>query len=66
MRDAYLFQWLQSVYEALNDRNANLQVTIGVRCSYGCCPDASTRTILDHIAHAWIACTPLINNLLGS
>lgn len=59
-------QWLQSVYEALNDRNANLQLATGVRFSYDRCPDASTRTILDHIAHAWIACTPLINNLLGS
>jgi len=59
-------QWLQSVYEALNDRNANLQLATGVRFSYDRCPDASTRTILDYIAHAWIACTPLINNLLGS
>jgi len=59
-------QWLQSVYEALNDKNANLQLAVGVRFSYDRCPDASSRTILDRIAHAWIASTPLINNLLDS
>jgi hypothetical protein len=58
-------QWLQSTYEALKDRNANLQLAIGVRFSYDRCPDASTRVILDHIAHAWIACAPLIKSLLG-
>ncbi len=58
-------QWLQSTYEALKDRKANLQLAIGVRFSYDRCPDVSTRVILDHIAQSWIACAPLIKNLLG-
>jgi hypothetical protein len=64
--DALLEFDLRSVYEALNDRNANLQLATGVRFSYDRCRDANTRTILDHIAHAWIACMPLVNGLLGS
>lgn len=58
-------QWLESVYDALNDRNANLQLATGVRFSYRC-PDSDTRTILDHIARTWIACAPLVNILLGA
>ena len=58
-------KWLQATYEALSDRNGNLQLATGVRFSYDRCPHANTRAILDHIAHAWVACTPLIKNLLG-
>ena len=59
-------QWLQSIYEALNDRNANLQLATGVRFPYDRCPDANSRAILDHIAGAWIGCAPLVNTLIPS
>ena len=56
-------QWLQCTYQALSDRNANLQLATGVRFCYEPCPDTKTPKILDHIAHAWMACAPLIDVL---
>ncbi len=58
-------QWLKSVSEALSDKNANLQLAAGVRFHYDRCPEARTPAILDHVAHAWLACAPLIDTLLG-
>jgi hypothetical protein len=57
-------QWLKSVYDALNDRNANLQLAVGVRFPYDRCMATSKPEILDHIACAWIACLPLIDTIL--
>jgi hypothetical protein len=57
-------QWLRSVYDALNDRKANLQLAAGVRFPYDRCIATNTREILDHIACAWIACEPLISKIL--
>ena len=57
-------QWLKSVYDALNDRNANLQLAAGVRFPYDRCIATNRREILDHIACAWVACAPLVSNIL--
>ena len=57
-------QWLTTVYDALNDRNANLQLAAGVRFPYDRCTATNKREILDHIASAWISCAPLVSNIL--
>lgn len=63
-RPKWQSQWLQSVYDALNDRKANLQLATGVRFTYNRCP-ANQPIILDHIANAWISCKPLVDRLLN-
>ena len=59
-------QWLGSIYEALTNRNANLQVGAGARFSYDQCHEVGSQKVLNHIANAWIACEPLIGRILGS
>lgn len=58
-------QWLDATYEALAEKNSNLQLGVGAIFRYERCPDVQTRKILDHVANVWIGCKPLIKTLLA-
>lgn len=57
-------QWLEAVYNVLSGRNSNLQLAVGAKFEYERCSEVNTREILNHIAKAWLACKPLIRQMI--
>lgn len=57
-------QWLDATYEALSNRNSNLQLAIGAIFPFDRCPDVRTPEILNYVAKVWLGCKPLIHKLL--
>jgi hypothetical protein len=58
-------QWLEATYEALAEKNSNLQLGVGAIFRYDRCPDVQTPKILDRVAAVWLGCKPLIETLIG-
>ena len=57
-------QWLDATYQALSNKESNLQLGIGARFSYEHCSGVNSPEILDYIAKTWIACKPIITKML--
>lgn len=57
-------QWIDAAYEALSNKNCNLQLGVGAIFRYNRCPAVRGREILDHIAHAWLACKPFVDAMM--
>lgn len=58
-------QWLKATYDALSKKRSNLQVAIGAIFPYRACPATKDRKIVDHTAHTWLACKPLLDVMLA-
>jgi hypothetical protein len=59
-------QWLAASYEVLAEKNSNLQLGVGAIFRYDRCAVVRTASILDQVANVWLACKPLIQQMLGS
>lgn len=56
-------QWLRATYDALGKKRSNLQIVVGASFPYSTCTAVQDREILDHVAHAWLACKPLLDSM---
>ena len=59
-------EWLEAAYKALSRKRSNLQLAVGASFPYRACTAVNTRKILDYVADTWIACQPLIDEMLGT
>jgi len=57
-------QWLEASYEALSKRHSNLQLAVGAIFPYEQCPAVHTAEMLNHVARVWLACKPLIRQMV--
>lgn len=57
-------QWLEATYDALCSKRSNLQVAVGASFPYRLCVATKNPRIVDHIAHTWLACRPLLDAML--
>ncbi len=57
-------QWLEATYDALSRKRSNLQIAVGASFPYRLCKATNSSRIVDHIAHAWLACRPLLDAML--
>ena len=57
-------QWLKATYDALCSKRSNLQVAVGASFPYRSCAATKDPRIVDHIAHTWLACRPLLDAML--
>lgn len=55
--------WLESVYEAMSGRGANIQLGVGAIFPYRHCKIVHSPSIIYHIAAVWIACRPLLKRM---
>jgi hypothetical protein len=53
-------QWLRAAYEALSDRNSNLQLQIGMVFPYDRCQVVQDARIATTVGDVWLACKPFI------
>lgn len=58
-------QWLEATYDALEERNSNLQLGVGAIFPFERCLAVREPEILNHVAAVWLSCKPLIDSLLG-
>lgn len=58
--------WLDTAFESLSKRKANMHFSVGVSFPYSSCRVASSPEILERIADTWIGCVPLIESALGT
>ena len=58
-------QWLTAAYDALSQKNSNLQLGVGAIFRYERCPTVQRADILDHVAQTWLACKPLIETMVA-
>lgn len=57
--------WLRAAYDLLEAKKGNTQLGVGAIFPYSSCLATQTPEILDHIAHVWVACKPLIQKILS-
>ena len=57
-------QWIDAVYGCLAEQKSNFRTQIGARFPYRTCKAIGTVDALDYMAEAWIACRPLIEELV--
>lgn len=57
-------QWLKATYDALSKKRSNLQVAVGAVFPYRTCSVTKDQKIIDHVAHTWLACKPLMQVML--
>src|SRR4030067_607162 len=51
-------------FDALCSKRSNLQVAVGASFPYRLCVANKNPRIVDHIAHTWLACRPLLDAML--
>jgi hypothetical protein len=61
----YQPQWLLAVFEALSQKQSNLQLGVGVRFDYNLCSLTQSPVIAERLAECWVACKPVIDRMLS-
>ena len=55
-------EWLSATYDALTNKNANIELCLGGRMEYQY-PGVQSREFIDRVIDSWAACRPLLNAL---
>ena len=59
-------QWMQATFDAMTNRNSNLQFQIGSEFAYDRCAVTRTERIIDALTESLIACAPAVSALRQS
>lgn len=58
-------QWLLATFDALSNKRSNLQVAVGAAFPYRRCEKTRSPEILDYVEETWLACKPLIDQMIN-
>jgi hypothetical protein len=57
-------QWLRALYSLITEKNSNLGWAVGMAFPYDKCAKTRKPIILDALANSWLACRPLLDEML--
>lgn len=57
-------EWLRATFDALANKQSNLQVAVGAIFPYRTCEVNKSPEILNYVAATWIACKPLLDVMM--